>query len=183
MRPTKAEQSITSAAYLLFYKRRSESPLGGNTSKLISEFLAKQQSEESDSTTPSPKSDLDRSDTSSPIPVVKPLSSSTSFMDPGRTIDTMYSLLRNTNASAWPGGYSNLAATAAANTGFSFGMAGMSGSTGGTTPAVESQNGGSTTQDDVDDAEIEVVGMDDVVENGADDEVQLIRIDHTDGEE
>lgn len=98
----------------------------------------------------------------------------------------MYSPLRNRDlpsTSTWLGGYSNSAAAAAISTGFSFGRIGMSGNTGGTTPAVESQNGGSTAQDDVDDAEIEVVGMEDVVENGTDDEVQVIRIDPTDGDQ
>lgn len=178
MRPTKAEQAVTSAAYLLFYKRRTESALGGNTSKLVAELLAKQQSEESDTTTPSPKPENDRSESSSPIPTVKPFISG-GTIDP-RNIESIYAPLLNREApiSSWGGGWSNRVGAASMGTGFHFGTGIIQDSA----PVVDSQN---STQDDVDtndDGEIEVVGMDGV-EDSQDEEVQIIRLEPMDGDQ
>ena len=177
VRPAKAEDAVTAAAYLLFYRRRSESPLGGNTSKLIADAVALKSEESSDSTTPSPKVD-DRSATSSPVPPFTNPKTLNAFIDP-RSIETMYSPLRNlasTTALSWKGW------TNRANTGFNFGTSTMMQTE---SPSVESQNITPEEQEVglTNDEEIEVVGMEDMTENDESDDVQLIRLDPMDGDQ
>ena len=177
VRPARAEDTVTAAAYLLFYRRRSESPLGGNTSKLIADALALKSEESSDSTTPSPKVD-DRSATPSPVPLLTNINPLNTFID-SRSIESIYSPLRNlaSTTTLWKGGWSSRA-----NTGFNFGTSTMMQTE---SPSVQSQNITSEDHEEVDltnDEEIEVVGMEDMAENDEAD-VQLIRLDPMDGDQ
>ena len=181
VRPARGEDTVTAAAYLLFYRRRSESPLGGNTSKLIADALAQKSEESSDSTTPSPKND-DRSATSSPIPSLTTVSPLNILMDQ-RNIGSIYGPLRNlssTTAIPWKSGVSN---RIGASTGFKFGTTTIMQTE---SPTIESQNITPEEQLEVEltnDEEIEVVGMEDMAENDESDDVQLIRLDPMDGDE
>jgi hypothetical protein len=112
VRSANPEDCVTSAAYLLFYRRRSETPLGGNTSKLITEFLAEQEKavaedppedEPSSSITSSPKingEDDSSSGSESLVPFGPPFG-------PANFINTNYSTLSQAvNACSWGGGWS-----------------------------------------------------------------------------
>ena len=178
VRPARADDTVTAAAYLLFYRRRSESPLGGNTSKLIADAHASKSEESSDSTIPSPKID-DRSSTSSPVPPLTNVKPFNSFIDP-RSIESIYSPLRtlaSTTALPWKGERGTRV-----NTGFNFGTSTMIQTE---SPSVESQN--ITPEEEevglTNDEEIEVVGMEDMEENDESDDVQLIRLEPMDGDE
>jgi hypothetical protein len=134
VRTARAEDSVTSAAYLLFYKRRSEHPLGGNTSTLIAEFLANRPPsprDSEDSATTSPKNAADRSSSPSPpiptlIPTVKPsLLHQASYTSPVNLADLYAPLKDRTNATtsrlgqtSWGGGWSN---RASGSVGFTYG--------------------------------------------------------------
>ena len=198
MRPAKAEDSVTAAAYLLFYRRRSEQPLGGHLSNLVAKYSAKKIiSEDSDSTTTSPKND--RSESSSPIPSLVPNTSSTAMKSVNTSskffdgnIETIYSPLKLREqatqmvpASWWAGGWSNR------NTSFALGFqygGGASQRTSGessSSPGVESQN---ITPDDAD-ADIEDANEEDEIEELEHvpidsveplDDVQVIQIGTTD---
>ena len=137
VRPSKAEDSVTSAAYLLFYRRRSEHPLGGNTSILITETLAHRPPsprDSEDSATTSPKNVADRSSSPSPplpIPTVKPSLLNQPSIPNSADLNDIYAPLRERNATSaatstsrigptiWGGGWSNRAAST--HVGFTYG--------------------------------------------------------------
>lgn len=138
VRPSRAEDSVTPAAYLLFYKRRSEYPLGGNTSYLVEEYLANRPPsprDSEDSTTTSPKNTADRSSSPSPpIPIIGPVVKPSLLRQPSYTgtpdLADLYAPLREKTAAAagnpsrlgqtnWGGGWSNRAGSG--NVGFSYG--------------------------------------------------------------
>lgn len=120
VRPANPEDCVTAAAYLLFYTRRSDSPLGGNTSRLIAEYLAQVEEEQnkaaeeegedgederSSSTTTSPKLDGEEesSSSSSPFPGGTSKAFKTSLLTPSKytTID------HQMTPTTWGGGWSN----------------------------------------------------------------------------
>ena len=119
VRPVNPEDCVTAAAYLLFYKRRSDSPLGGNTSRLIAEYLTQVEEEQnkaieegeegedeqSSSTTASPKLDGEdeSSSSSSPFPSVMSKGFKTSLLTSSKytTID------HQMTPTTWGGGWSN----------------------------------------------------------------------------
>jgi ubiquitin carboxyl-terminal hydrolase 4/11 len=129
VRSAQATDAVSSAAYLLFYRRRSEEPLGGDTAPLTAEFIAKKEAEaaeenadadaEEESNTTSPKPDgPERSESSSPSPRVMNLKP---FVPPRKTdvsvLDSVYAPLKagkqnSINSTPWSGGWSNRAAGA-----------------------------------------------------------------------
>jgi hypothetical protein len=187
VRPARPEDAVTSAAYLLFYRRRSERPLGGNTSKLIAEYAAKNTSDDSDSTTTSPKND--HSGSPSPAPLFNSAIRSTlsaGFINP-TNLETLYAPLTKRDPALWSGGWSNRAS------GVTYSLdenpIKPTVTTESSSPGMESQN---ITPDGADadvestndgDDEIEVVEHVpmDVSENS--DDVQLIKLDPMDGDQ
>ena len=159
VRPAKPEQAITAAAYLLFYRRRSEMPLGGDTSKLIEEYANMPTPEDSDSSSTSPKMDDPvQSGSSSPrTEEVLPLKK-TPFL-PGflerDSIAEMYAPLKSYQSS-WHGGWSNRAGSSAStpSIGFGFGSNSNHASGGSSSPGLDSEN---ITPDDAGDADVESV--------------------------
>ena len=199
VRPTKAEDAVTSAAYLLFYRRRSETPLGGNTSKLIEECVANAAKapspEESDSTTASPKAEIaaiTRSASSSPPAklTLKPFA-----LDPQAIADIYSPLTKKRDsaigATSWGGGWSNRASSSLVNPSsslsFPFGMSGYnqttdessSGEFDSRNRTPSEANAGTPHNDD----EIEVVEHIPVDLSEDPDDVQVIKIDSTEGTE
>lgn len=203
VRPAKAGDAVTTAAYLLFYRRRSETPLGGNTSKLITEYVAKvpQTANESDSTTTSPKGDVQsRSSSSTPPPLLNIVSKSYSpgFLD--TTIPTIdYSPLNTLKlrdppggsggGTGWHGGWSNrnsAAGNSSSNLGFQFGANSIRPGAESSSPGPDSQNNTPDAADaDVESGDeendIEVVPIE--VDMDKQDEVQLIKLDPMDGDD
>jgi hypothetical protein len=192
VRPAKAQDSVTTAAYLLFYRRRSETPLGGNTSRLISEYVAP--ANESDSTTTSPKADSPtRSSSSTPPPpltvIGKPYSPG--FLDL-QTIDYSPLKLREPSSgglAGWHGGWSNrnsAAVTSSTNLGFQFGANSIRPGAESSSPGLESSNNTPDAADaDVEsgneDNDIEIVPLDDDLDKQ--DDVQVIKLDPMDGDD
>lgn len=159
MRPAKPEQAITSAAYLLFYRRRSEAPLGGETSKLIAEHAARNPTpEDSDSSSISLKIDSPRLDdtarsASSSSPTEESaLAKKSSFLEPD--LGDIYAPLKSYSSTSWNGGWSNRAASTSStpSVGFGFGSNSNRASGGSTSPVQDSEN---ITPDDAGDADIE----------------------------
>ena len=186
VRPTRPEESVTSAAYLLFYRRRSESPLGGNTSKLVAEYASKNPPDDSDSTTTSPKND--HSGSSSPVPALVPIvrSSLNSGILSTSNLESLYAPLTKQGPAQWSGGWSNQ--TLSAMYSLDENPIKSTVTTESSSSGVESQNITSDGADaDVEstndgDDEIEVVEHIpmDVSENS--DDVQVIKLDPMEGD-
>lgn len=165
VRPANPEQSITSAAYLLFYKRRSETPLGGDTSKLIAEHAASiptpEESDDSSSTGPKIDEAAQSGSSSPPTEEVLPPKNAfrTGFLEHDSIAD-MYAPLKSfPSASSWQGGWSNRAASTSStpSIGFGFGSNSNQASGGSSSPGLDSEN---ITPDDAGDADVESVNDD-----------------------
>ena len=195
VRPAKAQDSVTMAAYLLFYRRRSETPLGGNTSKLISEYVATVPSaNESDSSTTSPKGDAPtRSSSSTPPPLLSVINKpySPGFLD-SPIIDYSPLKLREPSSgglAGWHGGWSNrnsAAVNSSTKLGFQFGANSVRPDAESSSPGLESRNNTPDAADaDVEsgneDNEIEIVPLDNDMDKP--DDVQVIKLDPLDGDE
>jgi len=202
VRAAKEDDVVTSAAYLLFYRRRSETPLGGNTSKLIEEYIANTAKapspEESDSTTASPKPELvvPRSSSSSPPSTKLTLKPFASGIIDSQAIADVYAPLTKKRdnvigATSWKGGWSNRASSSYVNPSsalsFSFGMSGYNQTTDESSSGefdsrnrTPSEANAATPNNDDD---IEVVEQIPVDLSEDPDDVQVIKIDSTDGTE
>jgi ubiquitin carboxyl-terminal hydrolase 4/11/15 len=204
VRSTKPEQAITAAAYLLFYRRRSETPLGGDTSKLIAEHAARIPTvEDSDSSSSGPKIDspkLDSPQLDSPKLDDATRSASSSspteeftlskkgpfsgFLEQEDFGDIYAPLKSFRSASLWQGGWSNRTASISSTPliGFGFGANSNRASGGSSSPVLDSEN---ITPDDAGDADIESANDDaeeieevlpmDLAESA--DEVEIIELD------
>jgi hypothetical protein len=161
VRHAKPEQAITAAAYLLFYRRRSEMPLGGDTSKLIEEYANMPTPDDSDSSSTSPKMDDPAQSGSSSPRTEEVLPSKKPPYLPGflerDSIAEMYAPLKSyQSASSWHGGWSNRAGSSAStpSVGFEFGSNSNHASGGSSSPGLDSEN---ITPDDAGDADVESV--------------------------
>jgi hypothetical protein len=128
VRPANPEDSVTPAAYLLFYKRRSDSPLGGNTAKVVAEYLAQEEEErkkseetprageedQSSSSTASPKSDAEDPTSSSSFALTNGMSKP---YKPKLLGSPTYSTIQQQGlAASWSGGWSNRAKSGVVDT-------------------------------------------------------------------
>lgn len=130
VRPADPNDAVSPGAYLLFYRRRSEMPLGGNTTQLTADYITKTAAEaeaaeaEEDSNTTSPKADepaqSESSSPSPPMPTLKPLTTSGSSLLKSQNSAAMAS--STSLPGSWSGGWSNrLSGAQNVSVGFPFG--------------------------------------------------------------
>lgn len=181
-----------------------EQPLGGNLARFVAEYTMKKEkivSDESDSTTTSPKND--RSESSSPIPSRVPNTSSStkpyvSGLSDLSNMGAIHSSLkaRETSTpmvppSSWMGGWSNRAPSASLSFQYGLGTSQQTSGESSSSPGIESQN---PTPDDADadiedanepdnDDEIEVVEHVPMDLTVTPDDVQVIQIGPMDGDQ
>jgi hypothetical protein len=193
VRPGNPEDAVRPAAYLLFYRRRTEMSLGGDTAKLIEQYQARpiKDKEETDSTSTSPNNDAPtRSASSSPPPLVKSIG-------PVNVLSLYSPLIRNESSSpplpspstlTWRGGWSNRAVSDSrrpTSLGFTYGNQPSAEDSSPSFESVDVTPNDADVESGNDDEEIEVVELEHVPVNMTDsmDDVQVIQLDSADGDE